>query len=219
MRPAAGFSDMAALAASVHARGLKLGLVSSAGPKSCSGREGSYLHEEEDARTFARWGVDLVRYDWCSYGDVAGKDLSQDAQERPFRVMRVALDGTDRDIVFGLGQEGNAEVASWGGTVGANFWRTAPELTDDWTSVAEAGFDQGRFSSFAAPGMWNDPGLLMLGRLSLGETGWLKELKPVRRDQAHRAHRPGFRWRIREHEEQLVPPVEPGAECIAGIQL
>jgi len=176
--PAAGFSDMPALAAYLHARGQKLGLVASAGPKSCSGLEGSYLHEEEDARVFARFGVDLLRYDWCSYGDVAGAELTQDARERPFRVMRVALDGADRDIVYGLGQRGEADVSAWGALVGANFWRTAPDLTDTWDSVSSVGFDQGRLASFATPGGWNDPGLLMLGRVGLGGVPHLTRLTP-----------------------------------------
>jgi alpha-galactosidase len=178
IQPGAGFPDMGALAAHLHSRGLKLGLVASAGPKSCSGREGSYLHEEEDALTFARWGVDLLRYDWCSYGDVAGSELTQDARERPFRVMRAALDGTDRDIVYGLGQGGEADVSAWGPLVGANFWRTAADLTDTWQSVASVGFDQGRLAPFAAPGGWNDPGLLMLGRTSAGGEPHLSRLSP-----------------------------------------
>lgn len=178
IQPAAAFPDMPALAAHLHAQGLRLGLATSAGPKSCSGLEGGYLHEEEDASTFASWGVDLLRYDWCTYGEVTGPEITQDVRERPYRVMRMALDGTDRDIVYGLGQRGEGDVSSWGGLVGANFWRTAPDLEDTWESVSSVGFGQGSAAAFAAPGNWNDPGLLMLGRVSLGGSPHLTRLSP-----------------------------------------
>src|SRR5207302_5567159 len=95
------FPDMKALAGYVHSKGLKLGIYSSPGPRTCAGYEGSYAHELQDAKTWAKWGIDYVKHDWCSYGNVAAGEGVERFQ-KPYRVMREALDKVDRDIVYSL---------------------------------------------------------------------------------------------------------------------
>jgi alpha-galactosidase len=169
------FGDMKALGDYVHARGLKLGIYSSPGPKTCAGYEGSYQHEAQDARTWAAWGIDYLKHDWCSYGDVAtGKGLER--LQKPYRVMREALDAADRDIVYSLCQYGMGNVWEWGGTaVGGNLWRTTGDITDTWQSMAGIGFKQNGHEKYAAPGRWNDPDMLVVGKL-----GWGPRLHPTR---------------------------------------
>ena len=114
------FPDMKALADYVHSKGLKLGIYSSPGPKTCAGFEASYKHEEQDAKTYAKWGVDYLKYDWCSYNDIAPKNPNRADLMKPYQVMHKALDSTDRDIVFSLCQYGMGDVWEWGEQVGGN---------------------------------------------------------------------------------------------------
>jgi hypothetical protein len=99
----AKFPDMKALADYVHGKGLKIGLYSSPGPKTCGLYEGSYRHEEIDARRYADWGFDYLKYDWCTYGDIAPNPTREKAM-KPFQVMAAALNKLPRDIVFSLSQ-------------------------------------------------------------------------------------------------------------------
>src|SRR5205823_5936608 len=144
------FGDIKALADDVHAKGLKLGIYSSPGPKTCAGYIASYRHEEQDARTWANWGIDYLKYDWCSYGQVPGVDANdvKDLAE-PYSAMRKALDAVDRDIVFSLCQYGMGEVWRWGArpAVGGNLWRTTGDITDTWESMAGIGFRQAPLAS------------------------------------------------------------------------
>jgi alpha-galactosidase len=174
IRTNAKFGDMKALAESVHARGLKLGIYSSPGPKTCGGYEGSYEHEEQDARTYARWGIDYLKYDWCSYGSIA-KDQSLPELQKPYRVMRAALDRVDRDIVYSLCQYGMGDVSRWGAQVGGNLWRTTGDITDTWGSLSSIAFSQQGLEPFAGPGHWNDPDMLVVGKV-----GWGPNLHPTR---------------------------------------
>ncbi|MCC6848581.1 MAG: glycoside hydrolase family 27 protein [Deltaproteobacteria bacterium] len=159
LRPNAKFPDMPALAAYLHARGLKLGLYTSPGPKSCAGFAGSYGHEEQDARTFAAWGVDYLKYDWCSAG------LVYDDDEMPavYLKMAQAIRATGRPMVFSLCQYGRANVWTWGADVGGNLWRTTGDIADRWDIVAAIGFAQAELAPFAGPGRWNDPDMLEVG--------------------------------------------------------
>jgi alpha-galactosidase len=167
------FPDMKELADYVHSRGLKIGLYSSPGLLTCAGYMGCYGHEEQDARTFADWGFDYLKYDWCSYDKIA-KDHSLPELKKPYAVMRAALDKAPRDIVFSLCQYGMGEVWQWGESVGGNCWRTTGDIDDSWQSVEEIGFGQAGHEVFAGPGHWNDPDMLVVGQV-----GWGPELHPT----------------------------------------
>jgi len=135
------FPDMKALADYVHGKGLKLGIYSSPGPKTCAGFEGSYQHEEQDAKTYADWGVDYLKYDLCSFADLMKKAPSPAGAHQmmldAYTKMRDALVKTGRDIVFSLCQYGNDAVWRWGATVGGNLWRTSDDITDRYVRMAE----------------------------------------------------------------------------------
>ncbi|HTE06136.1 MAG TPA: putative Ig domain-containing protein, partial [Planctomycetota bacterium] len=172
--PNGKFPDMPALAAGLHARGLLLGIYSSPGPRTCAGFEGSLGHEAQDAATWAAWGVDYLKYDWCSYSGVA-RDGSLAECRRPYELMRAALDAAPRDIVFSLCQYGMGDVWTWGADVGGNLWRTTGDITDSWASMSGIGFAQDGRSPFAGPGHWNDPDMLVVGRV-----GWGPQLRDSR---------------------------------------
>ncbi len=164
------FPDMAALSEAVHAVGLKLGIYSSPGPKTCAGFEGSYRHELDDAKQYAAWGVDYLKYDWCSYGEIA-KSPDREALIKPYRIMRDALRSQPRDIVFSLCQYGMGNVWEWGAEVDGNCWRTTGDITDTWGSMSGIGFSQTVQHPFARPGRWNDPDMLVVGKV-----GWSSNL-------------------------------------------
>ncbi len=151
------FPDMKALADYVHSKGLKLGIYSSPGPKTCAGFEGSYGHEEQDAQTYAQWGIDYLKYDWCSAGD-----LKLD-MKAAYTKMRDALQKTGRPIVYSLCQYGLHEVWRWGPEVGGNLWRTTGDIEDDYGRMAYIGFGQNGLEKYAGPGHWNDPDMLEVG--------------------------------------------------------
>jgi alpha-galactosidase len=166
------FPDMKGLVDYVHSRGLKIGIYSSPGPKTCGNFEGSWKHEEQDARTYAKWGIDYLKYDWCSYGAVA-KGEGRESYVLPYRVMREALDKAGRDIVFSYCQYGMDKVWEWGAKEGGNLWRTTGDINDSWASLNEITFRQPEISSWAGPGHWNDPDMLVVGRV-----GWGPSLRP-----------------------------------------
>ncbi|MBL7138196.1 MAG: alpha-galactosidase [Bacteroidales bacterium] len=168
------FPDIKALGDSIHTMGLKLGIYSSPGPLTCGGYTASYGHELQDARTFAGWGVDYLKYDWCSYGNIA-KDTTRDERKKPYFVMRNALRKVDRDIVYSLCQYGMNKVWEWGEEVGGNLWRTTGDITDTWESLREIGFNQVENAPYAGPGHWNDPDMLIVGWV-----GWGPSLHPTR---------------------------------------
>jgi alpha-galactosidase len=165
---------MKALADYVHGKGLKLGIYSSPGPLTCAKFEASYGHEEQDARTFAKWGIDYLKYDWCSYSQIA-KDRSMPELKKPYHVMRAALNKIDRDIVYSLCQYGNGNVWEWGTEVGGNLWRTTGDITDTWVSLSNIGFSENGHEKFAGPGHWNDPDMLVVGNV-----GWGPNIHPTR---------------------------------------
>jgi len=154
------FPDMKALADYIHSKGLKLGIYSSPGPKTCAGYEGSYQHEEQDARTYAAWGVDYLKYDWCSASQV----YDYHAMPAVYAKMGQALEDTGRPIVFSLCQYGVLKVQQWGAKVGGNLWRTTGDIQDNWRSMSRIGFDlQAGLESAAGLGHWNDPDMLEIG--------------------------------------------------------
>jgi alpha-galactosidase len=168
------FPDMRALADALHARGLKLGIYSSPGPKTCEGFEGSWQHEQQDASTYARWGVDFLKYDWCSYEEIARNPTLADYQ-KPYFVMRDALARVDRDIVYSLCQYGFGDVWKWGADVGGNLWRTSGDLLDFWSNLESVGFRQSGREQWTKPGHWNDTDMLVVGSV-----GWGPNLHPTR---------------------------------------
>jgi alpha-galactosidase len=153
------FPDMKALADYVHSKGLKLGIYSSPGPNTCAGYEGSYGHEEQDARTFAAWGIDYLKYDWCG-----ARTLYTD-EDMPaiYQKMGDALMKTGRPIVYSLCQYGRLDVWKWGADVGGNLWRTTGDIRDTWDSMSGIGFRQNELAQYARPGHWNDPDMLEIG--------------------------------------------------------
>jgi alpha-galactosidase len=159
IRPNSKFPDMKALAEYLHGRGLKLGIYTSPGPRSCAGFEGSYGHEEQDARTFAEWGVDYLKYDWCSAG------LIYDDAEMPavYLKMAEAIRAAGRPMVFSICQYGRADVWKWGADAGGNLWRTTGDIADRWQVMSTIGFAQEELAPFAGPGHWNDPDMLEVG--------------------------------------------------------
>lgn len=175
LQPKEGFGDYKELTRDVHAIGLKVGLYSSPGPKTCCLFKGSYEHELLDAQTWADWGIDYLKYDYCYYRDVAPKNPSIEDYKKPYEVMRGALDQVDRDIVFSFCQYGMGKVWEWGEGVGGNMWRTTGDIRDTWSHLRHIGFSQLTQAPFAGPGHWNDADMLIIGRL-----GWGEGLRPTR---------------------------------------
>jgi alpha-galactosidase len=166
IQPNRKFPDMKALADYVHSKGLKLGIYSSPGPDTCEGYEGSYGHEEQDAQTYAAWGIDYLKYDWCG-----AFTLYKDSEmQTVYQKMGDALLASGRDIVFSLCQYGLVDVWKWGPAVGGNLWRTAGDIRDSWESVSAIGFSQDRFAPYARPGHWNDPDMLEIGNGHMTDT-------------------------------------------------
>ncbi|HEX4265407.1 MAG TPA: NPCBM/NEW2 domain-containing protein [Verrucomicrobiae bacterium] len=168
------FPDMPGLTEFIHAKGLKAGLYSSPGPWTCGGCVASWQHEIQDAKQYGDWGFDYLKYDWCSYGDVVkGEGVPYD--QKPYQVMRAALDQVPRDIVFSFCQYGMGDVWKWGAETGGNSWRTTGDITDTWMSMSGIGFSQNGHEKYAAPGHWNDPDMLVVGNV-----GWGSNLHPTR---------------------------------------
>ncbi|HVN03870.1 MAG TPA: glycoside hydrolase family 27 protein [Bryobacteraceae bacterium] len=161
------FPDMEALADYIHRKGLKFGIYSSPGPKTCAGYEGSYQHEEQDARTYAAWGVDYLKYDWCSASQV----YDYHSMPAVYAKMGLALQNSGRPIVFSLCQYGVLKVEQWGANVGGNLWRTTGDIRDSWQSMSDIGFDhQSGLEVAAGPGHWNDPDMLEIGNGGMTDT-------------------------------------------------
>jgi alpha-galactosidase len=162
-------SGIKALADYVHSLGMKFGLYSDAGTKTCGGRPGSRGYEFQDARTYARWGVDYLKYDWCSTD-------GQTTQES-YALMRDALQLAGRPIVFSLCEWGNSKPWTWAPAVG-HLWRTTTDIQDIWegkmtgngagvVTIADMQVD---LADFAGPGHWNDPDMLEVGNGGMSNT-------------------------------------------------
>ena len=164
INPNARFPDMKGLADYIHAKGLKAGLYSSPGPKTCGGCTGSYLHEEQDAKSYADWGFDFLKHDWCSYSEVAAGSGLQRAM-LPYLVMGRALRAQKRDIILSLCQYGMDNVSAWGAKVGGQSWRTTGDVFDTWRSISGSIARQKQLWYYSAPGAWNDPDMLCVGRM------------------------------------------------------
>jgi alpha-galactosidase len=180
--PNSRFPDMKGMADYIHGLGLKAGLYSSPGPWTCGGCAASWQHEEQDAQTYAKWGFDYLKYDWCSYGNVVriaatnvmavrsngSPAKTGDEAIYPYKLMGNLLREQKRDIVFSLCQYGMADVWKWGGSVNGNCWRTTGDITDTWRSMSRIGFYQDKAAPYAKPGNWNDPDMLVVGQVGWG---------------------------------------------------
>lgn len=173
IHPNARFPDMKALADYVHARGLKLGIYSSPGPTTCAGYTGSYGHEVQDAKTYASWGVDYIKYDLCGYRDIMSKEAPHDRMKQmrmmrdAYEKMHEALDSTHRSIVYSLCQYGWDAVWEWGAKAGGNAWRTTGDIRASWDSIYSIVSAQVGLEHYAGPGHWNDPDMLEVGNGNL----------------------------------------------------
>ena len=160
------FPDFKGLCDYVHSKGLKFGIYSSPGPLTCGGHLGSYNNEETDAKTWAGWGVDYLKYDYCYYSQIASVP-TEELIKKPYIVMRKALDKVHRDIVYCVGF-GAPNVWNWGRDAGGNQWRTTRDITDEWNIVSSIGFFQDVCAPVVKPGNYNDPDMLVVGKLGLG---------------------------------------------------
>lgn len=156
-------SGMKVLGDYIHAKGLKFGIYSDAGSKTCGGFPGSRGHEFQDAKQYAAWGVDYLKYDWCN----------TDSQDAPtsYLTMSQALQATGRPIVFSLCEWGNSKPWLWAKNIG-NLWRTTGDITDQWDGMHANGYSMGLLkivdmqadlAPYAGPGHWNDPDMLEVG--------------------------------------------------------
>jgi alpha-galactosidase len=160
--PARFPSGMKALSDYVHSKGLKFGLYSDAGTLTCQKRPGGRGYEFQDARQYAAWGVDYLKYDWCSHGTQNSEDS--------YSIMRDALAKSGRPIVFSICEWGSTKPWLWAGQVG-NLWRTSGDIQDCWDCKRDWGgmgmirvLDlQVGLETYAGPGHWNDPDMLEVG--------------------------------------------------------
>jgi alpha-galactosidase len=161
------FPDMKALADYVHSKHLKIGIYSSPGAKTCAGFAGSHGHEDQDAATYAAWGMDYLKYDLCSLRDIMATAGSPEAANKmmvaAYEKMRDALRKTGRPIVYSFCQYGDDAVWRWAPSAGGNLWRTTGDINDTYNRMAEIGFGQAGLAKFAGPGHWNDPDMLEVG--------------------------------------------------------
>jgi alpha-galactosidase len=161
-------SGMAALAEYVHGKGLKFGIYSDSGSKTCAGRPGSRGHEFQDARQYAAWHVDYLKYDWCNTS-------TQDAPST-YALMREALDASGRRIVLSICEWGTSKPWLWGKGVG-NLWRTTGDIMDKWDGKEKYSLGmltildlQDGLETYAGPGHWNDPDMLEVGNGGMSDT-------------------------------------------------
>ena len=150
-----------ALADYVHSKGLGFGIYTDAGRKTCEGRPGSYGFEANDARTYASWGVDYVKIDWCNSEGL-------DARTQ-YTVFRDALTASGRNIVYSICEWGTNEPWTWASAVG-NLWRTTGDIADRWSSVLTIVDLSSQYWSVAKPGGWNDPDMLEVGNGGMTQT-------------------------------------------------
>ena len=172
------FPDMKGLGDWLHARGLKFGIYSSPGDYTCGGYLGSIDHELQDAESYNSWGIDYLKYDWCGYGREHAKERDKGVASyvRPYLLMQKFLRDQPRDIFYSLCQYGMANVWEWGRFVDANSWRTTGDINDSWGSMFDIGFRrQAGLAPYAGPGHWNDPDMLIVGKV-----GWSSNLRDSR---------------------------------------
>jgi alpha-galactosidase len=165
------FPDMKALTDYIHAKGLKAGIYTSPGPFTCAGFAGAYQHEAQDAKQFADWGFDFLKYDWCSYGNVVKGDTSLAAMKKPYILMGDLLKKQKRDMLFNLCQYGMGNVWEWGAEVGGQSWRTAGDLGYELDRIFEVALKNAEHRKYSRPGSWNDPDYIQIGYIGDARSG------------------------------------------------
>ena len=177
------FPSMKELVDWLHERGLKFGIYSAPGATTCGGYLGSLGYEKEDAEVWNKWGVDYLKYDWCSYENVRVQenDYGYASCIRPYLLMQKFLRQQPRDIFYSLGPLGGTQVYLWGLYCDGNSWRTAQDINDTWKSIYDVGFRQqlGK-SQYSSIGHWNDPDMLVVGKVGYGlgeNTNGLRETR------------------------------------------
>ena len=165
-----------ALAGYVHSKGLKLGIYSDAASLTCGGVTGSYNFEEQDANTFANWGIDYLKYDYCNAPDDRTTAFTR------YKKMGDALKKTGRSIIYSICEWGQLQPWLWARAAGGNLWRTTWDMRDTWVTADYSGGSNGILNSvdhqtglerYAGPGGWNDPDLLMAGLFGKGKSSSL----------------------------------------------
>jgi len=165
------FPDMKALADYVHSRGLKFGIYTDVGYNTCQGYEGTLGYESQDARTYAEWEVDYVKNDFCYAFGIEPREV--------YSLFGEALKSTGRDIVYSICTAGYAQAWEWARDAGGNLWRTSADITDNWPSVYSkvSGIHQDLYE-LAGPGHWNDPDMLVVGKVGWGRNLHESDLTP-----------------------------------------
>ena len=148
-------SGIKALADYVHAQGLKFGIYSDAGDKTCENKPGSRGHEYQDALQYAAWGVDYLKYDWCNTETLEVRAA--------YATMSDALRATGRPILYSICEWGTHQPWEWAASVGGNLWRTTVDIGDGWVDMLAILDRQVGLGGFAGPGHWNDPDMLEVG--------------------------------------------------------
>jgi alpha-galactosidase len=144
---------------------LKLGLYTSPGPVTCGGYVGSHGYEEQDARAFAAWGIDYLKYDWCSAWRVYPPADARAVYQKMGDILRRC----GRPIAYSL-SPGLPGIWEWARDAGANLWRTTDDIKDTWQSMSAIGFNQSDLAHLAGPGHWNDPDMLEVGNGGMTDT-------------------------------------------------
>ena len=155
---------MKAVADYVHSKGLKFGMYSCAGNLTCAGYPGSFEHEFIDAETFAEWGVDFLKYDYCYHSPIIhGKYL--------YSRMGLALENCGRDILFSACSWGADETHEWIKRTGASMWRSTGDIFDTWDSIKDLVKQQERLHPYNGVGCFNDMDMLVVGMYGKGNVG------------------------------------------------
>ncbi len=187
------FPDMKGMTDYIHSYGLKAGIYTSPGPLTCMSFEGAYQHEEQDARQFANWGFDFLKYDWCSYSHIANGGSKDDpnipawgkgsptleGDKLPYQLMGAILKQQDRDIVFNLCQYGFSDVWKWGGEVGGQCWRTAGDLGFELDRIFDVAINNAKIREYNKPGEWNDPDYIQIGWIGNAHERTMPTLTPM----------------------------------------
>jgi len=154
-------------------------IYTSPGPITCAGFAGAYQHEAQDAKQFADWGFDLLKYDWCSYGKVVQGKPALAAMKAPYILMGGLLKKQKRDIVLNLCQYGMGDVWEWGAEVGGQSWRTAGDLGLELDRIFEVALKNAEHRAFSRPGSWNDPDYLQIGYIGDARSGGQPKPCPI----------------------------------------
>jgi len=187
------FPDMNGLTDYIHTKGLKAGIYTSPGTLTCGGFAGAYQHEEQDARQFAAWGFDFLKYDWCSYTHIANGGSKDDLNiptwgkgaptleidKYPYELMGNILKKQNRDMVFNLCQYGNSDVWKWGASVGGQCWRTSGDLGFELDRIFDVALKNSEHREYSKPGEWNDPDYIQIGYIGNANNMGIPQLTPM----------------------------------------